>query len=117
MDLTGQVCADALGHRAYSGVGGQMAFMRGAALAPGGKPIIALTSTAAGDRVSRIVAELTPGAGITTTRAHVHYVVTEYGVASLWGKSLWERTAALIAIAHPAFRDDLRQRARALRLL
>lgn len=117
VDLTGQVCADLLGHRAYSGVGGQMDFMRGAALSPGGKPIIALPATARGGTVSRIVSALSAGAGVTTTRAHVHYIVTEYGVAHLWGKSVRERAAALIAIAHPAFRDDLAHRARELQLL
>jgi acetyl-CoA hydrolase len=116
VDLTGQVCADSIGHHVYSGVGGQMDFMRGAALSPGGKPIIALPATAAGGTLSRLVSALSPGAGVTTTRAHVHYVVTEYGVAHLWGMSLRER-AALIAIAHPAFRDELAAEARQLRLL
>ncbi len=106
IDLTGQVCADSVGHRIISGVGGQMDFMRGAALSPGGKPIIAITSrTAKGE--SRIVDELRPGAGVVTTRAHVHYVVTEYGVADLYGKTLCERAEALIAIAHPEDRESL----------
>jgi 4-hydroxybutyrate CoA-transferase len=108
VDLTGQVCADSMGTRLYSGVGGQMDFMRGAALSPGGKPIIALPSTARGGSVSRIVATLAVGAGVTTTRAHVHYIVTEHGVAYLHGKSIRERAAALIEIADPAFRDELR---------
>lgn len=106
VDLTGQVCADSIGSRQYSGVGGQMDFMRGAALSEGGKPIIALPSrTHKGE--SRIVPLLLPGAGVTTTRAHVHYVVTEYGVANLYGRNLRQRAAALIAIAHPEHRDKL----------
>lgn len=106
VDLTGQVCADSIGSRQYSGVGGQMDFMRGAALSEGGKPIIALpASTHKGE--SRIVPLLRPGAGVTTTRAHVHYVVTEYGVANLYGKNLRQRAEALIAVAHPAHHDML----------
>jgi acyl-CoA hydrolase len=108
VDLTGQVVADSIGHRLYSGVGGQMDFIRGAALAPEGRAIIALPSTAAGGTVSRIVATLQPGAGVVTTRAHVRTIVTEFGVAELFGKSLDERAEALIAIAHPDFRDQLR---------
>ena len=108
VDLTGQVVADSIGHRVYSGVGGQMDFIRGAALAPEGRAIIALPSTAAGGTISRIMATLQPGAGVVTTRAHVRTVVTEYGVAELFGKSIDERAAALIAIAHPDFRDQLR---------
>ncbi len=108
VDLTGQVVADSIGHRMYSGVGGQMDFVRGAALASEGRAIIALPSTAAGGTVSRIVATLQPGAGVVTTRAHVRTIVTEFGVADLFGKSLDERAAALIAIAHPDFRDQLR---------
>lgn len=107
IDLTGQVCADSIGFEIYSGVGGQMDFMRGAALAPRGKPIIALPATARGGTVSRIAPLLRPGAGVVTSRAHVHWVVTEYGVANLHGKSLRERAAELAAIAHPAFRDEL----------
>jgi acyl-CoA hydrolase len=113
VDLTGQVCADSIGTRIYSGVGGQMDFMRGAALSPGGKAIIALPSTARGGSISRIVPTLAEGAGVTTTRAHVQYVVTEYGVASLHGKSIRERADALIGIAHPAFRAELSAWARA----
>jgi acetyl-CoA hydrolase len=109
VDLTGQVCADSIGTRLFSGVGGQMDFMRGAALSPGGKAIIALPSTAKGGAVSRIVATLAPGAGVTTTRAHVQYIVTEYGVAFLHGKSIRERARALIDIAHPAYREDLEE--------
>ncbi len=107
IDLTGQVCADSIGHRVFSGIGGQMDFIRGAALSPGGKPIIALPSTAAGGRLSRLVVELNAGAGVVTTRGHVHWVVTEYGAVNLHGKSLRERGEALIAIAHPDFRAEL----------
>lgn len=106
IDLTGQVCADSIGHRIISGVGGQMDFMRGAALSPGGKPVIALTSTTK-DGKSKIVSSLALGAGVVTTRGHVHYVVTEYGVANLHGKTLNERARALIALAHPSHRDQL----------
>lgn len=109
VDITGQVCADSIGTRPYSGVGGQMDFMRGAALSQGGKAIIALPSTARGGTVSRIVSTLAEGAGVTTTRAHVQYVVTEHGVAYLHGKSLRERAQALITIGDPRFRDDLRE--------
>ena len=110
IDLTGQVCADTIGEMQYSGVGGQMDFIRGAALSEGGKPIIAMPSvTRKGD--SKIVAMLKPGAGVTTTRAHVHYVVTEYGVACLFGKNLMERARALIGIAHPDHRESLEKTA------
>lgn len=106
VDLTGQVCADSIGTRQYSGIGGQMDFIRGAALSQGGKPIIALTSrTAKG--VPRIVPFLRPGAGVVTTRGHVHYVVTENGVAYLFGKNLRQRAQALAAIAHPEDRESL----------
>ncbi len=106
VDLTGQVCADSIGTYQYSGVGGQMDFMRGAALSDGGKPIIALTArTAKG--IPRIVPMLKPGAGVVTTRAHVHYVVTEFGVAYLFGKNLRQRAKALIEIAHPDDREML----------
>ncbi len=108
VDLTGQVVADSIGARPYSGVGGQMDFIRGAALAEEGLAIIALPSTAAGGTVSRITATLKAGAGVVTTRAHVRTVVTEYGVTDLLGRSLRERAEALIAIAHPDFRDELR---------
>ena len=114
VDLTGQVCADSIGTRFYSGVGGQMDFMRGAALAPEGRAIIALPSRAAGGTVSRIVPVLAPGAGVVTSRAHVRTVVTEFGVAELFGRSIRERVAALIAIAHPDARDDLSRQARRL---
>ena len=107
VDLTGQVCADSIGHRIFSGIGGQMDFIRGAALSHGGKPIIALPSAAAGGKISRLVAELNPGAGVVTTRGHVHWVVTEYGAVNLHGKTLRERGEALISIAHPDFRAEL----------
>ncbi len=106
VDLTGQVCADSVGHQVISGVGGQMDFIRGASLSKGGKPIIALSSRTKKGR-SRIVPTLQSGAGVVTTRAHVHYVVTEYGVADLYGKTLGERAKALIVIAHPADRENL----------
>jgi 4-hydroxybutyrate CoA-transferase len=112
VDLTGQVCADSIGHRFYSGVGGQMDFIRGAALAEEGRAIIAITSTAAGGEVSRITPFLKEGAGVVTTRAHVETIVTEYGVAELHGRSIAERARALIAIAHPRFRDELTVAAR-----
>jgi 4-hydroxybutyrate CoA-transferase len=117
VDLTGQVVADSIGHRLYSGVGGQMDFIRGAALAAEGKSIIALPSTAAAGQVSRIVHHLREGAGVVTTRAHVRTVVTEWGTAELFGLSLRERAQALIGIAHPDFRDELRGEARRLHLL
>lgn len=107
IDLSGQVCADSIGHRIFSGIGGQMDFIRGAALSPGGKPIIALPSTAAGGKISRLVVELNAGAGVVTTRGHVHWVVTEYGAVNLHGKSLRERAEALVDIAHPDFRAEL----------
>ncbi|MCA2981935.1 MAG: acetyl-CoA hydrolase/transferase family protein [Myxococcaceae bacterium] len=111
VDLTGQVVADSIGERSYSGVGGQMDFIRGATLSDEGKAIIALpSSTSKGD--SRIVAQLKPGAGVVTTRAHVRFVVTEHGVADLYGKNLRQRAQALIAIAAPAARDELEQAAR-----
>ncbi|HEX6817482.1 MAG TPA: acetyl-CoA hydrolase/transferase C-terminal domain-containing protein [Ktedonobacterales bacterium] len=138
VDLTGQVCAESIGPVVYSGVGGQMDFLRGAALSPRGRPIIALPTTARApvrqdDQpgmypepwaleprdgvISRIVPTLTPGAGVTTSRAHVHYVVTEYGIAYLHGRDLAERARNLIAVAAPEFRADLEQAARRLRLI
>lgn len=116
VDLTGQVCADSIGHRLYSGVGGQMDFIRGASLAPQGRAIIALASTARGGGASRIVATLQPGAGVVTTRAHVQTVVTEWGTAELRGRSTRERARALIDIAHPDFRPGLEAEAHTLRL-
>jgi acyl-CoA hydrolase len=115
VDLTGQVCADSIGTRPFSGIGGQVDFIRGAARSKGGVPIIALLSTAKDGSVSRITALLKPGAGVVTSRGDVHYVVTEYGVAYLHGKSLRQRAEALISIAHPAFRRELE--AEAARLL
>lgn len=116
VDLTGQVCADSIGHRIISGVGGQMDFIRGASLSPGGKPIIALPSrTKSG--AARIVPTLKPGSGVVTTRAHVHFVVTEYGVANLYGRTLNERAEALIAIAHPDDRESLSREWRAIRAI
>jgi acyl-CoA hydrolase len=112
IDLTGQVCADSIGHHLYSGVGGQMDFVRGASLAPEGRAIIALPSTARDGRQSRIVPFLQEGAGVVTTRGHVQTVVTEWGVAELHGRSIAERARALIAIAHPDFRDQLTSAAR-----
>lgn len=106
IDITGQVCADSIGLRMFSGVGGQMDFMRGAALSKGGKPIIAITSTTL-KGVSKIVPALKVGAGVVTTRAHARYVVTEYGVANLFGKTLKQRSQALRDIAHPDCREDL----------
>ncbi len=106
VDITGQVCADSIGTRMYSGVGGQMDFIRGASLSEGGKPILALPSTTSRGE-SRIVPFLKTGAGVVTTRAHVHYIVTEYGIANLYGKNLTERAKALIEIAHPDHREEL----------
>jgi len=112
VDLTGQVCADSIGRAVYSGFGGQVDFIRGAARSRGGKPVIAMPSTAKDGRVSRIVDVLDEGAGVVTSRADVHYVVTEHGVANLHGRSLRERARALIECAHPDFRDDLCEAAR-----
>jgi acyl-CoA hydrolase len=112
IDLTGQVCADSIGPRMYSGVGGQMDFVRGAALADEGRAIIALPSTAAHGSASRIVPFLSQGAGVVTTRAHVETVVTEWGVAELHGRSIRERARQLIAIADPQFRSELEADAR-----
>jgi acyl-CoA hydrolase len=108
VDLTGQVCADSIGARMYSGVGGQMDFMRGASLSEGGKPIIAMPSSTV-HGVSKITNALKPGAGVVTTRAHVHYIVTEYGIAYLYGKNLKERARAMIDIAHPDHRQRLEE--------
>ncbi len=112
IDLSGQVSADSIGPRFYSGVGGQMDFIRGAALAPEGRAIIALPSTASHGSVSRIAPFLTEGAGVVTTRAHVRTVVTEFGVAELHGRTVGERARSLIAISHPMFRDELTEAAR-----
>ena len=114
IDLTGQVCADSIGPRLYSGVGGQLDFVYGASRSEGGVPVIALPSTAKGDEISRIVPTLKPGAGVVTTRNHVHYVVTEHGVADLYGKTIRQRALALIGVAHPKFREELTAAAREL---
>jgi acyl-CoA hydrolase len=106
IDLTGQVCADSIGTYQYSGIGGQMDFMRGASLSENGKAIIALPSTTSHGQ-SRIVPFLKQGAGVVTTRGHVHWVVTEYGIVNLFGKNLKQRAKALIEIAHPDHREDL----------
>jgi len=116
VDLTGQVCADSFGHRIYSGIGGQMDFIRGAALSRGGKAIIALPSTGKNGTISRICTEINAGAGIVTTRGHVHWIVTEYGAVNLHGCSLRERGEALISIAHPDFRAELTKDLRRIRL-
>ena len=117
VDLTGQVCSDSIGSYIYSGFGGQVDFIRGAARSAGGRPIIALPSSAKRGTMSRIVPFLKEGAGVVTSRADVHYVVTEHGVANLFGKNLRERAEALIAIADPAFQDDLVRAAKERKLL
>ena len=106
VDVTVQICADSIGINMYSGVGGQMDFMRGASVSEGGKAIIALPSTTKNGQ-SKIVPYLKTGAGVVTTRAHVNYVVTEYGVASLFGKSIKQRAKALVNIAHPDHREEI----------
>jgi acyl-CoA hydrolase/GNAT superfamily N-acetyltransferase len=115
VDLTGQVCADSIGSKFYSGIGGQVDFIRGASMCPGGRPIIAIRSTAKGGELSRIVAQLDRGAGVVTSRGDVRFVVTEYGVADLQGHSVRERAMALISIAHPDFRAELLEDAKAKR--
>ena len=115
IDITGQVCADSIGTRIFSGIGGQVDFIRGAAHSEGGKPIIALPSITKDGKVSRIVPILNPGAGVVTSRGDVHYVITEYGVAHLFGKSLKERASELIRISHPKFRDELTKYAKETR--
>ena len=117
VDLTGQVAADSIGTRFYSGVGGQVDFVRGAARSKGGKPIIALPATAKGNSISRIVATLKQGTGVTTSRNDIHYVVTEFGIAELYGKSIPQRARALINIAAPEFREDLLRQAKELNYL
>jgi acyl-CoA hydrolase len=117
VDLTGQVCSDSIGPYIYSGFGGQVDFIRGAAKSKGGRPIIALPSTAKGGSMSRIVAFLKEGAGVVTSRADVHYIVTEHGVANLFGKNLRERAQALIEIADPAFQVELEAAAKERKLL
>lgn len=120
VDLTGQVCADSIGPRFYSGVGGQLDFIYGASLSEGGLPIIALPSTTTlrnGQVVSRIVPMLKQGAGVVTSRNHIHYVATEYGMVDLYGKSIRQRAQLLISIAHPQFREELRAQAKALNFI
>jgi acyl-CoA hydrolase len=117
VDLTGQVCSDSIGYTIYSGFGGQVDFIRGAARAKGGKPIIALSSTAKNGQLSRIVPHLKEGAGVVTSRGDVHYVVTEYGIAYLHARNLQERARALINIAHPNFREELEKFAKAKKYL
>jgi 4-hydroxybutyrate CoA-transferase len=117
VDLTGQVCSDSMGRLPYSGIGGQIDFLRGAAMSQGGVPIIALPSTAKNGTVSRITTALQPGAGVVTSRGDVHYVVTEHGVAYLHGKTLCQRAEALIKIAHPKFREELERFAMEHKLL
>ena len=110
VDLNGQICDDSIGTRLYSGTGGQLDFVRGAARSKGGKPIIGLPSmtvTRSGQRFSRIVPTLKAGSGVVTTRNDVHYIVTEYGVAYLYGKSIRQRTRALSGIAHPDMQEEL----------
>ena len=117
VDLTGQVCADSIGPKMYSGVGGQLDFIYGAGMSEGGLPIIAMPSTSTlrdGSVVSRIVTMLKPGAGVTTSRNHIHYVVTEFGMVDLYGKSLRQRAQLLISIAHPDFRIELTYQAKKL---
>jgi acyl-CoA hydrolase len=117
VDLTGQVAADSIGSRFFSGIGGQVDFMRGAARSKGGRPIIALPSTAKDGTLSRITPVLAEGAGVVTSRGDIHYVVTEYGVADLWGRNIRQRTMALIGIAHPDFRGELLAAARQRRFI
>ena len=117
VDLTGQVCADSMGHTPYSGIGGQVDFLRGAARSKGGLPIITLPSTAKDGALSRIVPHLRQGAGVVTSRGDVHYVITEHGVAYLHGKNLRQRAEALIRIADPKFREELEAAARQARLI
>lgn len=114
IDLTGQVCADSIGPKIYSGVGGQLDFMYGASRSKGGVPIIALPSSAKNDTISRIVLMLKEGAGVVTTRNHIRFVVTEYGIADLYGKSIRQRAQSLINIAHPNFREELTAQAKGL---
>jgi 4-hydroxybutyrate CoA-transferase len=117
VDLSGQVCSDSFGTRIYSGFGGQLDFIRGAMRSKGGKPILAFASTTKNETISKIVPILTPGSGVVTTRGDVQYIITEYGIADLYGKTLRERVKALINIAHPKFRDDLERQAREFKWL
>jgi acetyl-CoA hydrolase len=120
VDITGQVCADSIGPKFFSGVGGQLDFVYGASRSKGGVPIIAMPATNMmkdGSVVSKIVPMLKQGAGVVTSRNHVHYVVTEYGIADLYGKSVRQRAQALISIAHPQFREELTKKAKELNYL
>lgn len=117
VDISGQVCSDSMGTRIFSGFGGQLDFIRGAMRSKGGKPILAFASTTKNDTISKIVPTLTPGSGVVTTRADVYYVITEYGIADLYGKTLRERTKALINISHPKFREELEIKAREFKWL
>jgi acetyl-CoA hydrolase len=117
VDITGQVCSDSIGPKIYSGFGGQVDFIRGSARSKNGKPIIAFASTCKNDTVSKITPFLTEGAGVTTSRGDVHYLITEWGIADLFGKTLRQRAELLIGIAHPNFRDELTQRAKELKFL
>ncbi|HRQ25299.1 MAG TPA: acetyl-CoA hydrolase/transferase C-terminal domain-containing protein, partial [Anaerolineales bacterium] len=120
VDLTGQICADSIGPKLYSGVGGQLDFIYGASRSKGGVPIIALPSTAImrdGTNISKITAMLKPGAGVVTSRNHVRFVVTEYGIADLYGKTIRQRAQALIKVAHPQFQDELTKQAKELHYL
>ena len=117
VDLSGQVCSDSMGTRIFSGFGGQLDFIRGATRSNKGKPILAFASTTKNDTISKIVPTLTPGSGVITTRGDVHYIITEYGIADLWGKTLRERTKALIKISHPNFREELERKAREFKWL
>jgi acyl-CoA hydrolase len=112
IDLGGQVCADSMGTKIYSGVGGQLDFVLGATLSEGGRSIIALPASAQKGTLSRLVSTLDSGAGVVTTRAHVDYVITEYGIAELRGRSMAERAKALVDIAHPDFRETLTREAK-----
>jgi len=117
VDLSGQVCSDSMGTRIFSGFGGQLDFIRGAMRSKGGKPIIAFASTTKNDTISKIVPTLTQGSGVVTTRGDVQYIITEYGIADLYGKTLRERTKLLINIAHPNFREELERKAREFKWL
>jgi acyl-CoA hydrolase len=117
VDLTGQVCSDSIGSYIYSGFGGQVDFIRGAARSRGGRPVIALPSSAKGGQTSRIVPHLKEAAGVVTSRADVHWVVTEHGAVNLFGKNLRQRAEALIGIAEPRFREELERAAKQRRLL
>lgn len=109
VDLTGQAASETIGYRQFSGTGGQADFIRGAAWSKGGRSILAFPSSTCGGRISRIVSRLDEGAAVSTTRNDIHYIVTEYGIADLRGKSIAQRAAALIRIAHPDFRDELKE--------